>query len=139
MAQNKTKPTNVSPRTFINQVDGEQKRQDCRELAEMMQDITGQPPKMWGPSIVGFDQYHYKYESGREGDSPLTGFAPRKDGLVLYLGPGLDNRSLMTKLGKHKAGKGCLYVKRLGDVDRGVLRDLIRASVTAMRERYPAR
>ena len=105
----------------------------------MMQDITGQPPKMWGPSIVGFDQYHYKYESGREGDSPLTGFAPRKDGLVLYLGPGLDNRSLMTKLGKHKAGKGCLYVKRLGDVDRGVLRDLIRASVTAMRERYPAR
>ena len=102
-----------------------------------MQDITGHPPKMWGPGIVGFDEYHYRYDSGREGESLLTGFAPRKDGLVLYLGPGLENKALMNKLGKHKTGKGCLYVKKLDDVDRGVLRDLIVTSVKAMRERYP--
>jgi hypothetical protein len=137
MAENKTKPTTISPRTFINQVENEQKRKDCHELAALMQDITGHPPKMWGPGIVGFDQYHYRYDSGREGESLLTGFAPRKDGLVLYLGPGLENTALTNKLGKHKTGKGCLYVKKLDDVDRGVLRDLIVTSVKAMRERYP--
>ena len=137
MAENKTKPTTISPRTFINQVENEQKRKDCHELAALMQDITGHPPKMWGSGIVGFDQYHYRYDSGREGESLLTGFAPRKDGLVLYLGPGLENTALTNKLGKHKTGKGCLYVRKLDDVDRGVLRDLIVTSVKAMRERYP--
>jgi hypothetical protein len=137
MAEIKTRPTKVSPRTFINQVDDEQQRKDCRELLAVMQDITGHPPKMWGPSIVGFDQYHYKYASGREGDSLLTGFSPRKQGLVLYLGPGLEDKGLMAKLGKHKAGKGCLYLKTLDDVDRHVLRALVVQSVDAMRKRYP--
>ena len=139
MAENKTKPTRVSPRSFIAQVENEQKRRDCHELLALMQEITGHPPKMWGPAIVGFDQYHYKYDSGREGDSLLTGFAPRKDGLVLYLGPGLENTALMARLGKHKTGQGCLYVKKLDDVNRDVLRDLIATSVKAMRERYPRR
>ena len=107
MAENKTKPTTISPRTFINQVENEQKRKDCHELAALMQDITGHPPKMWG------------------------------SGIVLYLGPGLENTALTNKLGKHKTGKGCLYVRKLDDVDRGVLRDLIVTSVKAMRERYP--
>jgi hypothetical protein len=102
----------------------------------MMREITGEPPKMWGGSIVGFGQYHYKYESGHEGDICLTGFSPRKQSLVVYLGPGLDNAALLAKLGKHRRGKGCLYVNKLDDVDRGVLRELIASSVTAMRKRH---
>jgi hypothetical protein len=137
MADIKTKATDVSPRAFINQVDSEQRRRDCRELAAMMQDITGHPPRMWGPSIVGFDQYRYQYASGREADMLLTGFSPRKQDLVLYLGPGLHDKGLMAKLGKHRTGKGCLYLKTLDDVNRGVLRELIAASVTAMRRQHP--
>ena len=136
MAENKTKVTQVSPASFIKQVD-ERRRKDCQELVKMMSDVTGHPPKMWGASIVGFDQYHYQYESGREGDMLLTGFSPRKQDLVLYLGPGLENKTLMAKLGTHKAGKGCLYLKKLDDVDRGVLRALVEESVATMRKRYP--
>jgi hypothetical protein len=102
-----------------------------------MSDVTGHPAKMWGTSIVGFDQYHYKYASGREGTSLLTGFSPRKQNLVLYLGPGLENKQLMGKLGKHKTGKGCLYLKRLDDVDRQTLRALVTHSVEEMRKRSP--
>ena len=134
---NKTTLTKVSPAAFIAKVQDERRRKDCRELVALMRDITGCPPKMWGPSIVGFDQYHYKYDSGREGDVLLTGFAPRKQDLVLYLGPGLENRRLLAKLGKHKAGKGCLHVKTLEDIDRAVLRVLVEESVAAMRKRYP--
>jgi hypothetical protein len=137
MTENKTKVIKVSPAAFIATVEGDQRRRDCRELVTLMRDITGQPPKMWGPSIVGFDRYHYRYASGREGESLLTGFSPRKRELVLYLGPGLENRKLMAKLGKHKAGKGCLYVKTLDDIDRTVLRALVAESVAAMRQRYP--
>ena len=136
MATNKTVRTKVSPTTFVDQVENEQRRNDCRELIAMMRDITGHPPKMWGPSIVGFDQHHYTYESGREGDILLTGFSPRKRALVLYLGPGLENQGLMAKLGKHTAGKGCLYLNKLDDVDRKVLRALIKESVAALRKRY---
>src|SRR5688572_30960813 len=132
MVENKTKLTKVSPAAFLAKVDGDQRRKDCRELVALMRDVTGQPPKMWGSSIVGFDQYHYRYESGREGDSLLTGFSPRKQDLVLYLGPGIENTSLMAKLGKHKTGKGCLYLKKLEDVDRNVLRELILTSVKAL-------
>jgi hypothetical protein len=89
---------------------------------------------MWGTSIVGFGQYQYKYASGREGESLLTGFSPRKQNLVLYLGPGIENKSLMTKLGKHKTGKGCLYLTRLDDVDRSVLRTLVEESVAIMQK-----
>jgi len=136
MAGNKTTRTAVSPHSFIDRISNEQRRSDCLELIGLMQDITGHPPRMWGPSIVGFDQYHYTYESGREGDMLLTGFSPRKQDLVLYLGPGLDNKSLLAKLGKHTVGKGCLYVKRLDDVSRPVLRALIEKSVAAMRKRH---
>ena len=136
MAENKTKPTMASPAAFIKQVD-ELRRKDCQELVELMRDITGHPPKMWGASIVGFGQYHYKYASGREGESLLTGFSPRKQDLVLYLGPGIENTDVMAKLGKHKAGKGCLYLKKVDDIDRRVLRTLIEQSVAIMRARYP--
>jgi hypothetical protein len=137
MAENKTKPTGIDPRAFVDRVANARKRQDSHELIALMQDVTGHPPRMWGPSIIGFDRYHYKYPSGREGDAPLTGFAPRGAELVLYVEPGLANEGLMATLGKHRAGKGCLYIKSLDDVDRQVLRQLIVASVEAMRERYP--
>jgi hypothetical protein len=137
MAENKTRLTSLSPAAFLDQVEDEQRRKDCLELVALMRNVTGHPPKMWGASIVGFDQYHYKYASGREGDILLTGFAPRKQDLVLYLGPGLENKRLMAKLGKHKAGKGCLYLKKLDDIDRAVLRTLVEESVVAMRTRHP--
>ena len=137
MADIKTTPTSVSPAAFIGSIESAQKRKDCRELVALMREVTGHPPKMWGPSIVGFDRYHYKYASGREGDMLLAGFSPRKQNLVLYVGPGLEDKGLLAKLGKHKTGKGCLYLKTLDDVDRTVLRALVEKSVLAMRERYP--
>ena len=137
MADIKTKPTEVSPAAFIKEVEGEQRRKDCQELVAFMKAITGKPAKMWGPSIVGFGKYHYTYDSGRDGDMLMTGFSPRKDSLTLYLGPGLQDTALMAKLGKHKTGKGCLYIKKLDDVDRDVLRDIVTKSVEEMRKRYP--
>lgn len=135
MAENKTKATTVDPLQFIAKVKSETKRKDSLELVAMMQDITGEPPRMWGPTIVGFGSYHYVYDSGREGDICLTGFSPRSGSLVVYLGPGIDNDKLMGKLGKHKAGKGCLYVNKLDDVDRKVLRKLVEHSVKTLRKR----
>jgi hypothetical protein len=135
MAQNKTKQTKVSPTSFIATVTSDQQRKDSKELIAMMRTITGEPPKMWGPSIVGFGQYHYVYESGREGDSCLTGFSPRKPNLVLYIGDALQDTSMMSKLGKYKTGKGCLYIKTLDDIDRSVLRDLIAKAVDNTRRR----
>ena len=129
MAKNKTKPTKVTPTAFIAKVASEQQRKDSKELIAMMREITGEPPKMWGPSIVGFGTHHYKYESGREGDICLTGFSPRKPSLVLYIGEALQDTSIMSKLGKYKTGKGCLYIKKLDDVDRDVLRRLVTKSV----------
>ena len=139
MAEIKTTLRATSPAAFIKQVDGEQRRKDCRELVALMREVTGHPPKMWGTSIVGFDRYHYKYASGREGEMLLTGFSPRTKDLVLYLGPGLENTKFRARLGKHKAGKGCLYVKTLDDVDRNALRALVEHSVAEMRKRHPAR
>jgi len=138
MAKIKTTVGTASPAAFIKQVDGEQRRKDCQELVALMRAVTGHPPKMWGASIVGFDRYYYRYASGRQGDMLLTGFSPRKQDLVLYLGPGLQNATLRQKLGKHKAGQGCLYVKTLDDIDRDVLRALIEHSVAEMRKRHPA-
>jgi hypothetical protein len=134
----KTKAHGADPIAFIDNVSNETRRKDAHELVALMKKITGKPPKMWGPTIVGFDQYHYKYASGREGVMPLTGFSPRTGSLVLYLGPGLDNAELMTKLGKHNNTKGCLYINKLDDVDRDVLRALVTTSVARMRELYPA-
>ena len=133
MAEIKTKPTGESPTAFINRLEDE-RRKDCRELIALMRDATGKPAKMWG-SIVGFDTCRLKYASGREIDFMLIGFSPRKQNLVLYLGPGLAHKNLLAKLGKHSTGKGCLYLKRLDDVDRGVLRALIDSTVREMRSR----
>jgi len=131
----KTRPRAANPIAFIDAVKSDTKRKDSHELVALMNRITGERPKMWGPTIVGFGTYHYKYESGREGDVPLTGFSPRQASLVIYLGPGLDNADLLARLGKHRAGKGCLYVNKLDDVDRGVLRELVEHSIVELRRR----
>lgn len=134
----KTKPTAVSPASYIAAIDDPQRRQDCQALVELMSAITGKPPVMWGPSIVGFDAYHYKYDSGHEGDSCLLAFASRKPDLTIYLVPGLGKtEALLAKLGRHRMSKGCLYVKRLADIDLGVLEKLLRLSATETRKRYP--
>jgi len=125
MADNKTKPTEASVESYFSAIQDETRRKDCEALAKLMAKATKQQPKMWGSSIVGFGSYHYKYESGREGDMCLTGFSPRKPSLVLYIGSPLDDNTLMSKLGKHTRGKGCLYIKKLDDVDRSVLRQII--------------
>jgi uncharacterized protein DUF1801 len=133
----KTVARTADPIAFIDRVKNEVKRKDSHELVAMMQDITGEPPKMWGPSIVGFGRYHYVYASGRSGEICLTGFSPRSGAIVVYLGPGIENEKLMSKLGKHKHGKGCLYINKLDDVDRGVLRKLVEHSIAELRKRGP--
>lgn len=126
MAEIQTKVNDVSIEDFLNKVEDEQKRKDSLELIKMMQQATKEKPKMWGPAIIGFGSYHYKYESGREGDMPLIAFSPRKQNLTLYVGLGNDSENpLLKKLGKHTTGKGCLYIKKLTDVDRKVLQELI--------------
>lgn len=134
MAELKTKPTMQTAADFLTaMVPDDQRRTDCFTLIGLMQEATGCEPIMWGPSIVGFGKYHYKYASGREGDWMVTGFSPRKNDLTLYIMPGFDRYAeLMTKLGKHKTGKSCLYLKRLADVDLKILKQLIDASVKAM-------
>jgi hypothetical protein len=135
MADNKTKPTKLSVSSFIGALTDETKRADAKSLVKLMQRATGEEPKMWGPSIIGFGSYHYTYESGREGDMPLVGFSPRKAATVLY-GTGIgDSEKLLATLGKHTTGKGCLYIKKLADVDQKVLESMIVKSVTAKRAR----
>lgn len=137
MAENKTKPTKLNVTAFINGIDDRQKRRDARKLAAMMREATGARARMWGPSIVGFGQYHYKYASGREGDFMITGFSPRKQAMTLYVIPGFTHfGTLMDKLGKYKTGKSCLYIKSLSDVDEEVLKRLIERSVQYMRKNY---
>ena len=139
MAENKTKPTKLSVAAFIDALADRTRRADAKALVKLMQSAVGERPKMWGPSIIGFGSYHYRYDSGREGDMPLVGFSPRKAATVLYnlTGPS-DSKALLTKLGKHTTGKGCLYVKQLADVDQQVLEALIVKSVAAMRARDPS-
>ncbi len=137
MAENKTKATKLSVTGFINSIDDMQKRADARKVAAMMRKATGKRAKMWGSSIVGYGTYHYKYESGREGDFMVTGFSPRKQALTVYVMPGFSHfDKLMAKLGKYKTGKSCLYIKRLSDVDEKVLERLIDSSVKHMRKKY---
>ena len=127
MAELKTKQTNQSVQKFLNDIPDPAKRKDCKTIAAMMTEISGLKPKMWGPSIVGFGSYHYKYASGHEGDSALLGFSPRKQALTLYVLSGSDEeKELLTKLGKHTTGKCCLYIKQLSDVDLPTLKTLIR-------------
>jgi len=139
MADNKTKPTKVSVAAFIDALTDQTSRADAKALVKLMQSATGEKAKMWGPSIIGFGSYHYTYESGREGDAPLIGFSPRKAATVLYGATGCgDSEALLTKLGKHSTGKGCLYIKKLADVDQKVLEDMVVKSVAAKRARYPS-
>ena len=130
MAEAKTRPTKVKVTDFLNKIPDAERREDCFAVAKIMEEITGEKPQMWGPSIVGFGTYHYKYASGRESDWPVAAFSPRKGDLTLYLMPGFENRDeLMSKLGKHKTGVSCLYVKRLSDIHIPTLKKLIKASV----------
>ncbi len=139
MAELKTKPTDASVRTYLDAIEDDQRRQDCQLLIAIMKRVTKHEPKMWGASIVGFGSYHYKYASGHEGDSCLAGFSSRKDAISLYgLGGGCTvDAQLLTELGKHKAGKGCVYVKRLSDIQLPVLERLIASSVKEIQRRYP--
>ncbi|HLK65409.1 MAG TPA: DUF1801 domain-containing protein [Bryobacteraceae bacterium] len=136
MAENQTKPTKISVAAYIDQLTDETKRSDAKTLVKLMQKATGEKPQMWGPSIIGFGNYHYAYESGREGDMPLAGFSPRKAATVLYGLTGFDGaEALLATLGKHTCGKGCLYIKKLVDVDQKVLEALVVQSVAAKRSR----
>ena len=137
MAEQKTKPTKASVSAFLKAVENPVRRADAKTVKALMERITGWKAKMWGPSIVGFGQYHYKYDSGHEGTSIVTGFSPRKANLVIYIMPGyVDYGPLMAKLGKHKTGKSCLYINKLADVDLKVLETLIRKSVAYMKKKY---
>lgn len=136
MAELKTKLNNASVDQFLKTVKDEQTRTDCYQILDLMQKATKAEPKMWGTSIIGFGNYHYVYESGREGDWFVTGLSPRKRNLTLYLMGGLDgNIDLLGKLGKHATGKGCLYIKKLDDVDVKVLKELITRSANKMTKR----
>ena len=137
MAENKTKPTDVDPRAFIAQVEHPTRRADAEVLLELMERVTGYPARMWGPSIIGFGRYHYRYDSGREGDVLITGFSPRKASLSIYLMPGYDDLSdELAVLGKHKVGKACLYINKLADVDLDVLERMVERSVARMRREH---
>lgn len=137
MAELKTKLNDKSVEDFLNTVEDEQKRKDSFELLKIMQEISGEPAKMWGSAIVGFGSYHYVYASGREGDWMLSGFSPRKASITLYLMAGFDQLGdELASLGKHKVGKGCLYVKSLSDIDEKVLRKMIEKSIAIIRKRY---
>src|SRR5580658_10223361 len=138
MTDNKTKPAQQTVDAFINAIPDETKRADATALLKLMRAATAEEPKMWGPSIIGFGSYHYKYESGREGDTPLAGFSPRKTATVLYGVTGfVDSEALLAKLGKFTTGKGCLYIKKLADVDQKALEALVLRSVAAKRARHP--
>lgn len=137
MSELKTKPTHQSVTAFLNAIEDAQVRKDCKQISKMMSEATGNKPKMWGTSIVGFGSYHYKYASGREGDMPLTGFSPRKQNLTVYIMPGFDRYdTLMKKLGKYKTGKSCLYFKKLEDVDQRVLKELVKNSTDYLKKKY---
>jgi len=138
MADNKTKSTKLSVAAFIDAIKDPARRADAKVLVKLMQSATGEKPRMWGTSIIGFGNYHYKYESGREGDMPLIGFSPRKAANVLYgLRGSSDSDAQLAKLGKHTTGKGCLYIKKLSDVDQHVLAAMAVKSVAAVRARSP--
>lgn len=138
MAENKTKATDKSVQAFLEGVEDDRKREDSFTLVKLMQEITGEEPRMWGDTMVGFGSYHYKYASGREGDAMRVGFSPRKANLTLYIMTGFHEADpLLGKLGKHTTGKSCLYVKTLQDVNMDVLRQMIERSYRHMRELYP--
>ncbi|MBX2978462.1 MAG: DUF1801 domain-containing protein [Flavobacteriales bacterium] len=134
---NKTTATIASVSAFIDKHPKEEMRDDSRVLMAMMQELTGEEPHMYGPSIVGFGTYHYTYASGHSGSAPLAAFSPRKTELVLYLGEAAQDEAMLAKLGKHKATKGCVYVKRLADIDLKVLKAMVKKSIAATRKAWP--
>jgi hypothetical protein len=137
MTENKTKATESSVERYFSAIADEARRSDCQTLARLMAKATKQQPTMWGTSIVGFGSYHYKYDSGREGDSCLTGFSSRKSDITIYLVASvLEQKGLLSKLGKHKVGKGCLYVRQLSDVNLKVLEQLVVGTVAERKRRY---
>lgn len=138
MAKNKTIQTEQSVDGFVNAVDDSLQRADSRALIKLMRDVSGYEPKMWGPSIIGFGRYHYRYASGHEGDAPLLGFSPRKAAISLYVFTGSDEHlHLLDKLGKFKKGKACIYIKRLSDIDITVLTRLMKETIQFLRSTYP--
>jgi len=141
--ENKTKPTEVSVEDFINAVDNEQKRKDSFELIELMKNITGKEPYMWGPSIIGFGSYHYKYASGHEGDAPLIGFSPRKSAISLYVYSGYmgypEQDDLLKELGKFTMGKACIYIKKLSDIDLKALEKMMKGTIGFLQSNYEVR
>lgn len=135
MAELKTTKNDKDPLAFLQSVENEKRKADSLVVMQMMEEITGEKPVMWGPSIVGFGSYHYKYASGHEGDWMITGFSPRKQALTLYIMPGFDRyENLMSQLGKYKTGKSCLYINKLEDVDKNILHELIAHSVKHMKK-----
>lgn len=138
MAELKTRPSDRDVRAFLSALEDEQQREDAFALLNLMQEITGQPPRLWGENIIGFGEYHYRYASGRQGDWPTVAFAPRKRELVLYIMSGFEAYpALMQRLGKYRTGKSCLYVRRLKEIDLPTLRELIRKSVEDIQAHYP--
>ena len=140
MAENKTVETKASVKKFLNAVTDETKRKDSFRLVEIMQEHSGYEPKMWGPAIVGFGSYHYRYESGREGDAPVAAFSPRKKELTIYLATNYPERDkLLKEFGKHTSSKACIYVKKLSDINESVLKKMVQASVKYMKSNYDVR
>ena len=138
MSELKTKQNDASVEAFLGAVDNDRRREDSFTVLELMKRITGLEPRMWGSAIVGFGTYRYRYASGRSGEWPRIGFSPRKQSLTVYVMPGFSSYDeLLSRLGKHRTGKSCLYVNKLADVDLDVLEELIRSSLDAMREMYP--
>ena len=137
MAKNKTEYHDGNVEAFINSIENERRRSDAGTVCELISAITGEPPAMYGSSMVGFGLYHYKYESGREGNFPITAFSPRKQNLVVYVMPGFSRyEGLLKKLGKHKTGKSCLYINKLADIDMKILASIIEESVAFMKKKY---
>jgi hypothetical protein len=138
MTELKTKPTDKSVDDFLKKVENARKRNDSYEILKIMKEVTQEEPIMWGDSIIGFGTYHYKYASGREADWLLTGFSPRKQNLTVYIMSGFEKYdSLLKKLGKYKTGKSCLYINKLQDVDKDILKELVKESVSYMKKTYP--
>lgn len=138
MYKQKTTETDASVETFIEKVTSPKKRTDAYRLLDIFTKTTGYPAKMWGPSIIGFGAYHYQYASGHEGDAPLVGFSPRKAKISLYVGGGIPKRDqLLENLGKHTTGKSCVYINKVDDIDRSVLEELIKQTVTWLKTTYP--
>ncbi len=136
MPANKTQATDGNVAAFIDAIPEDERRADARAIAAMLREVTGEPPTMWGPSIIGFGSYHYRHDSGREGDMPRLGFSPRKAAHTFYGGFG-SQTDLLASLGKHNTGKGCVYIKRLRDIDMGVLKALAATSLAHMDKTHP--